>query len=299
MADNTHTEESADREEKSFLSRWSRQKLAGSQHAEQTTKPGDNDSSAVNAVEDAASGPADVAARSEKHPENHPDKPPASDSEADRPEQLTQDSPASNAEDSTLQEPSEQEPVLTDADMPALDTLSSSSDYSAFFSKGVSKELRQQALRHLFSHAKFNIRDGLNDYDEDYTTFEPLGDTVTSDMRWHKARKEREEKERLEAEALAKQSQEELEQQQLEGTVAEESTEDSEQDPVATENEDLAQEPQNNDAATEVAKDEVDASVSGMNAKPVAETDAETDKPLNGDSSGENVATTHDEIEGA
>ena len=104
--------------------------------------------------------------------------------------------------------------------------MNSGSDYSAFFSKGVSKELRQQALRHLFSHAKFNIRDGLNDYDEDYTTFEPLGDTVTSDMRWHKARKEREEKERLEAEALAER-QKELEKQQSEDALPENAAENT------------------------------------------------------------------------
>ncbi len=115
--------------------------------------------------------------------------------------------------------PAEQSPdeiVLTDADMPSLDTLSDSSDYSGFFSQGVSPELRKQALRHLFSHAVFNQRDGLNDYDEDYTTFEPLGDTITSDMRWHQARKERElaeqqaEEEKLRQAELASQEQESL-----------------------------------------------------------------------------------------
>ena len=84
--------------------------------------------------------------------------------------------------------------------MPALETLHADSDYSGFFNKGVSPELKRKALQHLFRMPKFNIRDGLNDYDEDYTQFEPLGDTVTSDMRWHAARKEREEREAREAE---------------------------------------------------------------------------------------------------
>jgi len=102
---------------------------------------------------------------------------------------------------------------------------SQSSDYSGFLNKGVSPELRKQALRHLFSHAIFNERDGLNDYDEDYTTFEPLGDTVTSDMRWHQARKEREEAERLAAEQEAANAQE------LEGRSPD-SANERESDPV-------------------------------------------------------------------
>ena len=98
-------------------------------------------------------------------------------------------------------------PLLSDADMPPIESLSSESDVSAFLNKGVSAALRKAALRHVFSQPAYNVRDGLNDYDGDYTVFEPLGDTVTSDMKWHIARKERE---RLEAEAR------ELEQRRLE-----------------------------------------------------------------------------------
>lgn len=94
-------------------------------------------------------------------------------------------------------DPAEPEVLLTDADMPELDTLDASSDYSPFFNDGVSKELRQLALKRLFALPKFNIRDGLNDYDEDYTYFEPLGDTVTSDMKFHAARKEKDRLEKL------------------------------------------------------------------------------------------------------
>ena len=95
------------------------------------------------------------------------------------------------------EEPEESPPVLTDADMPSLDTLDERSDYSGFLSPGVSDRLRKRALRKLFAAAVFNVRDGLDDYDEDFTWFEPLGDMVTSDMK-HQA--EVAERRRLEAE---------------------------------------------------------------------------------------------------
>lgn len=85
----------------------------------------------------------------------------------------------------------EEEPLLTDEDMPAIETITSKSDMSMFFNRGVSRELRKAALKHLFGLPALNITDGLNDYDEDYTTFEPLGDIVTSDMRFHAERKAR------------------------------------------------------------------------------------------------------------
>lgn len=75
------------------------------------------------------------------------------------------------------------ERVLTDEDMPPLDVLDSDSDYSGFFSPGVSENLRNAALRKLFLSPKFNIVDGLDDYAEDFTNFEKLGAIITSDMR--------------------------------------------------------------------------------------------------------------------
>ena len=86
-------------------------------------------------------------------------------------------------------------PALTDADMPDLDSLTSESDFSLFMSKGVSDKLRNMALRKMFAAPVFNIRDGLDEYDEDFTTFEKLGDIVTCDM---KHQIEMQEKKRLE-----------------------------------------------------------------------------------------------------
>ena len=84
-----------------------------------------------------------------------------------------------------------EEKVLTDEDMPSLESLGEDSDYRGFLSPGVSKELRRRALRKLFMSAVFNVRDGLDDYDEDFTSFEALGDIVTSDMK-HQAEMEAE-----------------------------------------------------------------------------------------------------------
>lgn len=76
--------------------------------------------------------------------------------------------------------PSEQ---ATDADMPALDSLGEDSDYSGFMSPEVSEELRTLALRKLFHLPQYNVTDGLNDYDEDYTSFAKLGNVLTHEMR--------------------------------------------------------------------------------------------------------------------
>ena len=73
-------------------------------------------------------------------------------------------------------------PQLTDADMPPLESLTEDSDYTPFLSPGVSDGLRRLALRKLFSLPQFNIRDDLNDYDEDFSAFRPPGDLIPHEM---------------------------------------------------------------------------------------------------------------------
>jgi hypothetical protein len=91
---------------------------------------------------------------------------------------------AQAAVENTLEPAAEKEkPVLTDADMPDIDSLDENSDFSPFMSSGVSDELRNLALRKLFRASVFNIRDGLDEYDDDFTSFEKLGDVVTCDMK--------------------------------------------------------------------------------------------------------------------
>ncbi len=89
--------------------------------------------------------------------------------------ELPQVAPESGFDDPDIatQEPTE---------LPSLDSLDENSDYSAFMQIDVDKEIRKLALRKLFSSPAFNIRDGLDDYDEDYTQFVALGDTKTADL---------------------------------------------------------------------------------------------------------------------
>ena len=90
---------------------------------------------------------------------------------------------------------------ITDEDPPDPSELGEDSDYSMFMAQGVSREKRQAALRQLFHSPKFNVTDGLDDYCEDFTKFEPLGDIVTADMRHHAERLARKALEALEGDA--------------------------------------------------------------------------------------------------
>ncbi len=80
-------------------------------------------------------------------------------------------------------EPAPTPAALTDADMPPLESLDEDSDYSAFLSPEVGEELRRLALRKLFHLPKFNVCDGLDDYDDDFRGFEALGEVLTADLR--------------------------------------------------------------------------------------------------------------------
>ena len=96
------------------------------------------------------------------------------------------------------------ERVLTDADMPDIDSLQPDSDVSDFFSPGVSEALRRKALRKLFHASRFNVKDGLDDYDDDYTLLQPLGNTSTWDLRRQQERlAERRERKAAEAQSEA------------------------------------------------------------------------------------------------
>jgi len=73
---------------------------------------------------------------------------------------------------------------LTDEDMPDIEALNEDSDFSGFMSTGVTETLRKMALQKLFHGKSYNIRDGLDEYDGDYTSFEKLDPSViTCDMK--------------------------------------------------------------------------------------------------------------------
>ena len=133
-------------EQEGFLTRWSRRKDA-SRKGEALPEPTD-----------------DTDGDSLESAEAQVDAPPAGDPETG---------------DEELRAPAETAPEL-----PPLESLGEDSDYSAFMGEGVPADLRQKALKKLFHSPKFNVRDGLDDYDWDFSNPEPLGDIVTAEMRY-------------------------------------------------------------------------------------------------------------------
>ncbi|MDH5592690.1 MAG: DUF3306 domain-containing protein, partial [Gammaproteobacteria bacterium] len=49
--------------------------------------------------------------------------------------------------------------------------------------KDADPDIKRQALSTLFRQPQFNELDGLNEYDEDYTSFSSLGNVVTQEMK--------------------------------------------------------------------------------------------------------------------
>jgi hypothetical protein len=131
-----------------FLARWSERKQAARKGK---TPPAESRDGGNQAAETAAAPEVEPAPRPELGPAREPIRQPA--------------------------------PVLTDADMPPLESLDGHSDYSGFLSRGVSAALRRQALARLFHSPHLNLTDCLDDFPEDFTRFDPLGDLVTADMR--------------------------------------------------------------------------------------------------------------------
>lgn len=125
-----------------------------------------------------------------------------------------------------------EEAAPTDADLPPPESLDRDSDFSAYLSGRVSSGLRRAAMRRLFSLPEFNVRDGLDDYDEDYTQFKSLGDTVTAHMRHHRERLRRRDEAR---EAARAQEQAEADQAQPRApTAADEADTGPDDDPART-----------------------------------------------------------------
>ncbi len=91
-------------------------------------------------------------------------------------------------EEKAIEPPKVPEKILTDADMPPLESLNEASDYSMFMSSGVSDALRSKALRKLFLSPDINQRFLLESEYYDCHGFTPLGNIVTHDMREEMAR---------------------------------------------------------------------------------------------------------------
>jgi len=74
----------------------------------------------------------------------------------------------SNLPPTTPAQPSDAKPL------PAVETLSFDSDFTAFLSPRVEESVRRAALKKLFADPRFNVIDGLDVYLDDYSKFEPL-----------------------------------------------------------------------------------------------------------------------------
>jgi len=66
--------------------------------------------------------------------------------------------------------------------LPALDSLEFSSDFTAFMGDEVEDGLRRVALQKLFHAEHFNVMDGLDVYVDDYNSFEPIGEEMLRNL---------------------------------------------------------------------------------------------------------------------
>jgi hypothetical protein len=98
--------------------------------------------------------------------------------------------------------PGEDTPAGEDAakDLPPIDGLDKDSDYTPFLGDGVPEKLARAAMRKLWrSDPIFAFRDGLDDYDEDFSMLHSIAKAVTS-----KAGKAKAKAKKAKAEAKAK-----------------------------------------------------------------------------------------------
>ena len=154
-------------ESRSFLSRWSKRKLANSDAPDEVNASEESDESLAQDYAEPSELELGEAVLAPIHVDAHID---------------VQHTLSTEVEVGGGEAP-KPAPVLTDEDMPDVASMDENSDYSGFMSEGVSEELRKIALRKLFSGVGFNIRDGLDDYDDDFRSFAALGDIITSDMK--------------------------------------------------------------------------------------------------------------------
>ncbi|OOV87703.1 DUF3306 domain-containing protein [Oceanospirillum linum] len=163
------------------------------------------------------------------------------------------------------------EPQLTDDDMPDVEAIDGNTNVSAFFSEGVSEKLRKQALKAMFLKPEFNIRDGMDDYDLDYTDAPELTADVVSGLRqWFNN------KDPLESESTAGQN-EEQEARALTGV----------DENVNAAESDTAEVPQN--ATAESATENTDDNIAKEKPEPDQnQTDLASDKATSADSASEN-----------
>nr|WP_298372782.1 DUF3306 domain-containing protein [uncultured Halomonas sp.] len=84
--------------------------------------------------------------------------------------------------DSSAKEP-ESPAENIDDQLPDPDTLAPESNFSAFLQTGVSPALKRRALRRMFTATSYNVRDGLDDYDHDFSKMRKLSSETSAQLR--------------------------------------------------------------------------------------------------------------------
>ncbi|UTV88138.1 DUF3306 domain-containing protein [Cobetia amphilecti] len=172
-------DDNASRANEGLFSRWSRRKQGDSRREDQLSQV---DSAEVTKGDSLPSSQVGVVF------DNSVDTPAARVSQH---EALGGDSPSSTAEQAAEQASAESDQQAADADnaevpvieLPDPDTLTPDADISAFMQSGVDPALRQRALRRIFMGGEHSVRDGLDDYDQDFSQMRPLAEGVADTLR--------------------------------------------------------------------------------------------------------------------
>ncbi len=93
--------------------------------------------------------------------------------------------------------------VGANAPLPAIESLTNESDFAPFMNKEVAADMRNQAMKKLFTDPHYNVMDGLDIYIDDYTKSDPIPLEMLRKMTQSKALFLFEEEEKAEAEAAA------------------------------------------------------------------------------------------------
>lgn len=168
-------DDNASRANEGLFSRWSRRKQGDSRREDQLSQV---DSAEVTKGDSLPSSQVGVVF------DNSVDTPAARVSQH---EALGGDSPSSTAEQASA-ESDQQAADADNAEVPVIelpdpDTLTPDADISAFMQSGVDPALRQRALRRIFMGGEHSVRDGLDDYDQDFSQMRPLAEGVADTLR--------------------------------------------------------------------------------------------------------------------
>ncbi|QEM81743.2 DUF3306 domain-containing protein [Halomonas binhaiensis] len=162
------------------LSRWSQRKLTGKE------LPSDTDEKPVSAPPETSQTHSQIHSQIQQpaQRQEHADTKDSAFAE----EALE---PAGREPESTIADGEESDDAHDDAvadsiTLPDPDSLPAGSDIRAYLEPGVDKVLRKKALRRLFSAERYNVRDGLDDYDDDFREkLKPLSEHVAGRLRQH------------------------------------------------------------------------------------------------------------------